>query len=140
MSDACTITGLAEFNAAVTRLPDTVTLALKRVAEGVANRVMGGARTRLLHPSPGYKHPGGPGQGALAAEIEIVADVDHKQYIVESHAPGRYPANLPLWVEFGTEHMPARPYMAPSLKAESAQYVRDVEAAAVGVVRQAIEG
>lgn len=139
MSDACTITGLTEFAAAVTRLPDAVTLALKRVAEGTANRVEMAARRRLLEPRPPFK-VAGRGYGDVAAAMEITEDLPNKQYVISSVAPSGTPGNLVLWIEFGTVHMPARPYMAPSLHEENASYIKDVEAAAVGVVRDAVEG
>ncbi len=139
MNEGCTIDGLTQTVAAIQRLPDTVTLALKRVAQGSANQIALQARTRLLSPSPAFKRPG-PGYGILASGILAREDLPNRQYVVACAAPPGYPANLPIWVEFGTIHMPARPFMGPAARAESASYVSAVEAAAVDVVRQALEG
>ena len=126
-----TETGLDELRAGVNQLPAAVTLALQRVAEGSANRVLMGARQRLLSPNPPLKRGRESTAANVAALIEIIEDLPNKQYIVSSQAPAGNPANTVLWIEYGSVHQAARPYMHPAADAENASYQTSMEDAAV---------
>lgn len=116
---------LAGLRDAIERLPTDVTAALKGVAHDTAIRVQTRARQILLAKRPKA--------GSVAAAITIVDESAHHQYVVDSLAPSGHPPNLPLWLERGTVHMEARPYMRPAGDAEDDRYKREMLAAAEAV-------
>jgi HK97 gp10 family phage protein len=127
-----TTTGLEQLRAGIQRLPDDVTAALKTVALRSAKIVAGDAARTLLSQQKSDSHK-------LADAIEIVEDVEEKQMRVVSKPPSGQPANVTIWNEYGTSKMSARPYMRPAADRARADYTRQVEAAAVAVVRKALE-
>jgi hypothetical protein len=121
-TDGATAQGLSELQRAITRLPQDVTRALQAVALRTARRVRTDARRLLLAQTHGT--------GATAAAIEILEDLPNKQYRVISEGPRGKPKNLGLWIENGTRHQPARPYMRPARDAAEGPYKRESLAAA----------
>lgn len=135
----CTVTGLNEMRAGVRQLPSAVTARLRVVANATAQRVLARARENLRRQTRGT--------GALAAAIRVQEDASARQVEVISTAPQtrvvngavvRPPLNVPIWVEFGTRHMAARPYMGPALWDESARYVAESRAAAEACAEEAL--
>lgn len=116
------VTGLKELAAAIDRLPETVTVALRDVAASTARRIQERAK-RLAPRSEGLRSRLNTGNPRLADSIEIVDDVAHKQYQVEPNTP--WNPNLGLWLERGTVKMQARPFMRPAGDAEDARYKAD---------------
>jgi hypothetical protein len=125
-----TTTGLKETQRAVNQLPRQVTLALQSVAWRTAIRVREGAARRFRDQTKG--------SGATAAAIAVVDESARRQYAVVSKAPSGKPANLPLWLEFGTVKMRARAYMRPALVAEDARYRRESQDAADRAATEAL--
>lgn len=119
-----TTTGLTEMRAAVQRLPDAVTAALRDVARDTAERVKAEARRLLLAQQKTSAH-------ALADAITVIEDPDNKRMLIESPPPPGQPLNVPIWNEYGTIFMLARPYMRPALDGEDAAYRGDMERASV---------
>ncbi len=119
MSDGrVTDTGLRELARAIDRLPDAVTAALKDVARTSAGRIAAHAKSLLRAQTHGT--------GATADAIAVVEDAAHKQYVVYSPGTADRPANLPLWLEVGTIHMSARPYLRPAGAAETDHYTTNM--------------
>lgn len=127
-----TMTGLAELRSAVQRLPDDVTSALKTVAHRSAKNIAGDAARLLRGQQKTDAHK-------LADAIEVVEDAENRQFKVFSRPPLGQPTSLTIWNEYGTSKMAARPYMRPAADHERESYVRESEAAAVSVVREALE-
>lgn len=110
-----TVTGLSELKQAIERLPAEVTAALRAVAWRKSREAMAIAKSTLRSKlkTPAHK---------LIDNIEVIENADKKEFVVISQAPDDQPANLPLWVERGTVHMAARPYMRPAGDAIDASY------------------
>ena len=124
-----TQTGVKELRAAVETFPADVTEACKRVAHTWAGRVKADAQRRLLEQTKG--------EGNTAAALEVIEDAPNKQYIVAYGLIRNRPANLPLWLEYGTVKMLARPHMRPSAEAAREGYRREMDAVAQQVARDA---
>lgn len=125
-----TITGLDEVRAAVTELPRAVTLAVRAVAWRTSRRVYSSAQARLN----ALTH----GTGETARNLRVTEHEERKSFVVDVGPMAGRPANLPLWIERGTIKMRARPFMRPSLEAESATYIREVEDAVQRVGTEAL--
>lgn len=67
------------------------------------------------------------GTGKTAAAIVVIEEKEHQQFVVESDGDESDPANLPIWLEFGTVNMQARPYMRPARDQHEAAYLADQE-------------
>ncbi len=117
-----TSTGLPEMRAAIDAFPAAEEAALKDVAHQTALREQSTARALLRGQQKTSAH-------ALADAIEVVEDLPHKRYLVISQPPADQPANVPIWNEFGTRYLAARPYMRPANDTEQDRYRRDMEAA-----------
>lgn len=111
-----TVTGLREMRAGARALPAALSGALRGVAASTAVRIRTGARARLAAQTAGT--------GRTGDSLAIVEDAAGKAFRVEPTPVPRRPANLPLWLEYGTWKMGARPFLGPALQAESAQYIR----------------
>lgn len=112
----------------VQQLPTTVTSELQAIAGATAARVRNRAQDLLREKTHGT--------GATAKAIGIVVDVKNKQYLVISQAPQGKAGNLPVWIEYGTVHQEARPYMRPALSAESTRYKNEIAAAAMQILQR----
>lgn len=123
MSDggSFTQTGLAELKQSIERFSDDQTAALKAVARATAERIL--ARERQLLASQTH------GEGNTAAALFIEDDSANTRFIVRFGLIKGRPANLPIWIEYGTVHQPARPFVRPAADAEVERYRRDMEAA-----------
>ncbi len=125
-----TQTGVTEMRRAVEQLPSAVTAALRKVAQASANAILVGARRRLLSPAPPLKCGRVSTAAHVAALIEVVEDLPNKQYRVISNSPSGTPGNDVLWIEYGTQHQVARPYMTPTAKDEEPTYLKNSAQAA----------
>lgn len=125
-----TMTGLSEVKAAVEHLPRAVTLALRAVAFKTSRRVYAAAKARLQQSTHGT--------GATANAMRIVERDQMQAFIVDIGPVQGRPDNLPLWIEGGTVKMRARPFFRPSVEEADADYVRESEAAALDVAREAL--
>jgi len=117
-----TQTGMTEARRTVQALPRAISAALRGVAHLTAVRIRDGAKQRLLAQTAGT--------GRTAAAIAVHEDDEQQQFRVESKAVRPAPANLPIWLEYGTVKMAARPYMRPAAEAQRDAYARASEAAA----------
>lgn len=126
-----TTTGLEELYAATRDVDRRMTHRLQAVAAATALRV----RTRAQQTLRTKTH----GTGATANAIGIVEDLPRKQYQVISQAPGDKPSLLPVWIEYGTRFMDARPYMRPAADAERERYVQNMLDVAIDVMRGVFE-
>lgn len=88
----------------IARMPVTVEaklrIAARSIAEGVRGDASDAARAR------GWK---------LADEVVMTEDVQAHAWVVSVKPANPRPANLPLWLEFGTVKMPAMPFFSPGL-------------------------
>jgi HK97 gp10 family phage protein len=126
-----TTTGLEELRRAVQTLPVAVTARLKAVAEASAARMQKRAQARLRAQLKTSAH-------ALIDAITVTSDLPNKQVHVISNPPKGQHGGLPLFVEYGTVRMAARPYMRPAADQETPHYRHDLEAAAVDVVQKVL--
>lgn len=121
-----TESGMKELHHAIDKFPRDVELALRAVAWQSSRRIMARAQEILRSKTSGT--------GKTAASIHVVEYEGEKRFAV---TPGRgnpeRPENLPLWLEFGTRFMVARPYLRPAGDEEDPRYKRAMEAAAVHV-------
>ncbi len=116
------VKGLAELNRAIDRLPFVVSEALKRSARESAERIARNAASILRSKTHGT--------GATAEAIRVLDESSRKQYVVNSPGHPDRPAMLPMWLEYGTRFMAARPYMRPAGDMESERYRVSMTAAA----------
>lgn len=131
------VTGLDALKRQVDRLPDAVTDACRKVARDTALRV----RARAVQKVP-------VDSGITRDSIVVTPHVEEKRYRVEVGAapPHRrddgdtaFLPMLPVWLEFGTKEMGARPFMRPAGDAESERYIRDMTSAVNTLARRAID-
>ncbi len=128
-----TIDGLDELKAAVEQLPSQVTAALKGVAHASALRIQSRARQILTSKIHGH----GPDRIRTVDAIVVIEEDARKQFVVTVQNPEN--PNLGLWLERGTKHMEARPFMRPAGDEEDPRYKRDSLAAAHDAAR-ALDG
>lgn len=121
MSTSFTQTGREAMVRAIERFPDDQTAALKAVARATAERIL--ARERQLLAAQTH------GEGNTAAALFIEDDSDNKRFIVRFGLIKNRPANLPIWIEYGTVHQPARPFVRPAADAEKDRYRHEMESA-----------
>ena len=121
-------TGLVELRHAVERFSDDQTAALKAVARATAERVLRRERQLLADKTHG--------EGNTAAALFIEDDSANKRFIVRFGLIKGRPANLPIWIEYGTVHQAARPFVRPAADAEKEPYRREMEAASAGAARK----
>ncbi len=133
---------LDALRAAIDRFPDAVTAALKAVAKASADRIATNAANILRSKTHGT--------GATAASIRVVDRSANQEYLVEvpggpiptiswhrmkrsgrGHTQRVTQNNLPFWLERGTVHMAARPFLRPAADAESDRYKANMAAAAL---------
>ncbi len=126
-----TVTGLKEARAAVEALDVTVVTALKAVAKRTADRIAVNAASMLRSKTHGT--------GKTAASIRVLDESADKRYVVNVPGDASEPANLPLWLERGTRHMVARPFLRPAGDAESARYKSEMMAIAERSVQEALK-
>jgi HK97 gp10 family phage protein len=114
------LVGMAELRKEIEALPEAVALQIQN-------------RARALVPVD---------SGVTRDSIGVTPDLPHKQYIVgpgpapHHRASGRT-ANvpmLPIWLEYGTAKMAARPFMRPAADEEQERYWQEINAAVDGIV------
>lgn len=129
-------TGMKELNAAIDRLPQTVTAALRGVAKNSAERIK--IRAHDLAPvggEPRGEHTAG--NPHMRDTIAVTEEADKKQFVVGPNTP--WLPELGLWIERGTVHMSARPFMRPAGDEEDSHYKRESLAAADQAVTKALK-
>lgn len=135
MSD--TVTGLEALKAAIDRLPDEVTAALRGVAHRTAVRIQ--QRASALAPvdviPPRGKYT--EGEPHLKDSIVVEEDAAQKQFRIYPRTP--WLPNLGLWIERGTVKLRARPFMRPAGDAATAQYQAEAMRAAASVAEKAFQ-
>lgn len=76
--------------------------------------------------------------GATKEHIIVVDDSANRQFRVEvQDVPGRNPL-VPVWIEFGTSKMPARPFLGPAVDESRTAFLTEVEAIATEEVEAAL--
>lgn len=140
MAGSVTVTGLAEFKRGVEQLPAAVQTAMRSVAHRTAQKVQALAQRRVPVAT-----------GYTKDNIHITEEADRNQFTVDagtdrprvglalhrSTRTGRTHTQkvtlnmLPVWLEYGTVKMSARPFMRPAAEESDAGYKRDMEIAAV---------
>jgi HK97 gp10 family phage protein len=126
-----TVTGLKEARAAVDALPETITRVSKGIAKTFADRIAVNAASMLRSKTHGT--------GKTAASIRVLDESADQQYTVNVPGDPEDPANLPLWLERGTRHMVARPFLRPAGDAESESYKREMAAVLERTVTEALK-
>jgi HK97 gp10 family phage protein len=147
MAASVTVTGLSEFKSGVEQLPRAVTLKLRAVAFRNAHRVKESAQRRVPVDS-----------GYTRDNIHITEQEDRKQFTVDagtdrprvglalhtSKRTGRQHTQrvtlnmLPVWLEYGTVKMRARPFMRPAAEEVQPAYTAETEAAMAAVGQQVL--
>lgn len=112
---------------AFARLGDAANAVLSDLARETAHTLQREMQGRLR------RQTSGTGRTADAITVE---KSDDGFYRVNSGNMGDRAANLPIWLEFGTKHMTARPYFYGAIQLEQGTYLRRVDEA----LQQAIDG
>lgn len=119
MANAVTTTGLDAYRAGLSRFPAVVRLAFQTTAAHTAATIA--ARARANAAARGWR--------VLPQEVRVEHLPSEQRYrIVVRPTPPR-PANLPLWLEFGTSKMTPRPFILQPAREANARYPADVDAA-----------
>lgn len=103
---------------ALARLGDAANAVLSDLARETAHALQREMQGRLR------RQTSGTGKTADAITVE---KSDDGFYRVTSGEMGSRPANLPIWLEFGTKHMTPRPYFYGAIALEQGTYLRRVE-------------
>ena len=106
---------------------------LKAVAHKRARLVHGGAQRRL--PARGDTPRA---TGFTRAHLMIVDDSANHQFRVEVMDTTYREPMLPAWIEYGTKHMAARPFLRPAADENRDGYIRDLETALTQLLEKAI--
>jgi hypothetical protein len=144
MAGASAVPELAALRAKVNAFPTVVTEHLRAVAWRTSRRVKELAQQKVAKDTHFTEE-----------NIHVVEDPARKLFLVipgtdrprvrivhhamrsgRSHTQAVTLNMLPVWLEYGTIHMVARPFMRPAADAESARYVREMRAAAEAVAVQ----
>lgn len=128
MSSAFTQTGVEETRRQIEQFDDDQTAALKAVARATAERIL--ERERALLAAQTH------GEGNTAAAIYIEDDSANKRFVVRFGLIRSRPANLPIWIEYGTVRQPARPFVRPAADAEIERYRHDMAVASEAAARR----
>lgn len=124
-----TVTGLKEAKAAVDKLPTVVTAALKQVAQRAANRIVSSYRVHLLSQTKAHK---------TAASARVLDESKERQFVANVPGDPSDPANLAMWLEYGTSRMSAKPALRPAGDAENDRYKADMASAAETAAKDAL--
>lgn len=111
---------------ALDQCDDRIGAALHAVAKETAERIRAGAVQRLSAQTAGT--------GATAAAVTIDA-IKGGYRVYVGPVPHR-PENVPLWLEFGTKYMSARPWLFKTAQLEEGPHFRRVADA----VQEALAG
>lgn len=125
---------LATLSRNIDQLDTVVTERLRAVAWRKSREVQ--ARAKALAPRDRSTKRGShtKGQPHLADSIVVIEDAPHKQFLVRPETP--WLPNLGLWIERGTVHMRANPFMRPAGDAIEASYRREMTEAATRAVTE----
>jgi HK97 gp10 family phage protein len=122
MAEGVITTGLEEMRRAIEAFPKAVEQVFQDTARDTANKIAQRARQRVPVAT-----------GRTQRSIRVVEDLPHHAYHVEVGAQPDMPAdrdwpqNLPIWIEYGTRFIPARPFMRPAIDAEREPYRQRLE-------------
>jgi HK97 gp10 family phage protein len=126
-------TPINELRKHIGAFPKEVEAAMMKVAKDTAERIAARARQLVTVAT-----------GRTRESIRVVEDLEKHEYRVEvgptkeRPADKDYPANVPLWIEFGTRYVAARPFMRPALDEQRDRYRRDLEAASIAAMQKAM--
>ena len=126
MSESGYASGLREFKAAVDVFPERATARFKAVAHDTAVRIVAGYRQKLLSQTKARK---------TAASARVLDESADKRYVANVPGDPDDPANLSMWLEYGTKQMSAKPALRPTGDEQDARYKRDMASAAEGVLK-----
>jgi hypothetical protein len=113
-----TADGLTEYARSIDALSAELSESLRGAAAGTADQVAAGIRATAA--SRGWE---------LANEVHVNHDPDRGFYRVTIKPRPPRPLNLPIWLEYGTVKMHARPYVRPQVQRADATYPAKVDAA-----------
>lgn len=128
MTGGVTTTGLREMQRAVDNLPKQVTAALRAVAWRTSRVIYDKAKRNYQQKIVDLPAP--------AVVFSIDEEEDRQRFVVKAEAAPDKPANLPLFLETGTIHMSARPFMRPAAAGADRDYRREMETAAIEAARK----
>ena len=123
-------TGMAEMREAFERFSPDQQVASRRVAKNTADRVLKRARALLGEKTHG--------SGFTASQLEVTEDAPNKRFIVgaNKNLVRKHPWNLMIWLEYGTVHMLARPFMRPAADGERDRYRSEMETETAAAARK----
>lgn len=119
---------LATLRRQIDRFPETVTAKLRAVAWRKAREVKAIAARLAPKDTVPPRSQHNEGHPHIGESIVIIEDADNKQFLVRPETP--WQPNLGLWLERGTVHMSARPFMRPAGDQVEGSYRSEMEAAA----------
>jgi hypothetical protein len=113
------VTGLVEFRRGISRVDAAARRALRGAAHTVAVRLT----QRITAAARGY------GWRTLPGEIRLYDEPQRSQYRVAVEPRPPRPRNLPIWLEYGTVKMSARPFIGPAQRDAEREYLPEAERA-----------
>jgi HK97 gp10 family phage protein len=131
MAEGVITTGFEEMRRAIEAFPKAVEQVFQDTARDTANKIAQRARERVPVAT-----------GRTQRSIRVVEDLPHHAYHVEvgahegMQADRDWPPNLPIWIEYGTRFIAARPFMRPALDAEREPYRQRLERVSAQVMQQ----
>lgn len=130
MSSSFVGKGLEEFKAGVDRFAEDQAVAHRAVDLAAAKRILARERSLLLTQTSG--------QGNTAAAMEIREYPETHTVVVAFGTIRDRPSRLPIWIEFGTIHQPARPFARPAIDAERARVTKEHEKASIDAAKKSL--
>lgn len=118
MASGVTQTGLREYKRALSALPAVVRMHQEAAARRAASRLL--VLTRGSASARDWR---------LASEIVLDHRPSEQRFVVSVQPRPPRPANLPIWLEFGTRRMVARPFWYQHVNQVRASYPAEVDRA-----------
>lgn len=106
-----------------------------RVAEGYVKASLEGSRSGRIYRIRGKEHQASaPGEAPAVDTGNLKGSIKVGE-VTEDHAVLETNADYAAYLEFGTRHMAARPFMRPSVE----NHIDEIEAAVAAVINEALD-
>jgi HK97 gp10 family phage protein len=130
-----TTTGLEEFKAAIEALTQEEQAEQRAVALRLGLKIRTAARANLVAATRADKTPETFAEKTAEAISVTVEDANRTVYVTSAGVSGD-PANNPIWLEHGTVHEAAKPYMLPAVRQYEGEYQSETQRASDRVAQR----